>query len=556
MHKIYSTTVGLVRRVPAAERVGRAALGRLPAPAKRNLRRARHRLFMRSPRSMLARVITPGVQNRLLSSPAVVERLLATERARELMSHQPSSSGKNVDWVAQVARNDPASVVATLRDLATTDARVAAALDGFAAGREPVLSQEQIVDVFLGLAEFERREYWTNPRIRDAMLDHLCRDRNLPESRQLLGERMELLNASIRVRAVVGEGDSPKPITFATEEIRAAVEPPVAADIILSMDVEDLDALWDIESFRSSFIANLLGEDDLFRLRTLLRAERFEDPAVRQALFDVLSGAQPYQLMTDGSETIILPSADLGFAKAFWADRGEQLAHLDRFVAARQAVGRDQCGWFLDIGSNIATHTVHAIRGGAFDAGVSVEPDPRLLPVLKANLALNELDACVHVVDAAAGASDSGSVSFWCSDVNWGDNRLTTSAGEGWHEITVPIRTVDRIIEEIGIDPTQIGALWVDVQGHEGDVLLGARAVIGGGCDIVVEFWPSVLSKEGRLESTLELLEALSARWLDLETGELVDRDDLLGMQAVGLELGEAYYVDLALVHGLTDTTK
>ena len=138
MQKTYNELASTVRHLPYGDRAIAATRKHLPAPVKRLLRRTRHRMVMRSPTSILSRAVTPGVQNRLLGDPAVVERLLNTERAAEIMDHRPAASGKNVDWVAQVALNDPAGVVDTLTGLAAVHPHVDAALDRLTAGRAPL----------------------------------------------------------------------------------------------------------------------------------------------------------------------------------------------------------------------------------------------------------------------------------------------------------------------------------------------------------------------------------------------------------------------------------
>ena len=429
---------------------------------------------MRSPTSILSRALTPGVQNRLLGDPAVVERLLSTERAAEIMDHRPAASGKNVDWVAQVALNDPAGVVDTLTGLAEMHPHVDAALDRLTAGRAPLLTEEQVVDVFLSLDEFDRRKYWSNERIRGA---------------------------------------------FLTDEI---------------------SSLWEISSFRNSFLDVLLDERDLLRLRAILQSKRLDAPGVRQALFDELAHSQRYQLVESAEETVVIPSADLGFGKAYWADRMGELSHLDRLLALRNEANVAVDKYFVDVGANIATHTIRALNSGSFSSAVAVEPDPRLLPLIKANLALNQLDERVKVAEYAAGDRP-GEATLWCSEVNWGDNRLSGKAADGWHEITVPVRTVDQILGTAGVAPAEVGVLWIDVQGHEAEVLDGAVGIIENGCDIVVEFWPSVLASDGRLEATVSKLLSISESWLDLESGDLVDRTRFQEIGEKGVEIGDSY---------------
>ena len=190
MERIYNKVARMVRRLPYGDRAIAAVRKYLPAPIKRLLRRTRHRMLMRSPQSILSRLVTPGVQNRLLSDPLVVQRLLETDRAAEILSHGPPSPEHGVDWLAQVALNDPAAVVGRLAQLAESYGHVDAAIDRLVAGRPAVLTEEQVVDVFLSLPEFERHAYWANPRIRAEFVDYLLHDDDAGSTRALILDRL------------------------------------------------------------------------------------------------------------------------------------------------------------------------------------------------------------------------------------------------------------------------------------------------------------------------------------------------------------------------------
>jgi FkbM family methyltransferase len=500
--------------------------------------------------------MTPGIQNRLLADPAVVSRLLESDRAAEIIGHAPVSPERNIDWVAQVALNDPAGVVGVLSQLAQRYPVVDAALDRLVAGRPPALTEEQVVDVFLSLAEFERRQFWTNPRIRDAFLDFLCQDRNVAEFRAQIGKKLDMVEVTSHLRVSVGEVGPVKPITHPVDYAELPLAEPVAADILVSLDADQLDQLWNLGSFRSSFVENLLAEEDLFQLRTLLRSKRFVDPTARQAIFDAAAGAQPLQISTVSGETVILPSADLGFSKAFWSDRAAQLLHLERYLALRKDAGRGLTDVFVDVGANIGTHTIRALRSGQFEKAVVIEPDQRLLPILRANLVINGLESRVTVVECAAGATET-EVSFWRSGINWGDNRLISSEPEShevgeWTEVVVPVRTVDAIIRDVGLEATEVGVLWIDVQGQEVNVLAGASEAIHGGCDVVAEFWPSVLDDNGLSSATLDALTAITPTWTNLKDGQQVSRSQLEAIYQEGVRCGEHYDTDLAYIARLT----
>ena len=67
--------------------------------------------------------------------------------------------------------------------------------------------------------------------------------------------------------------------------------------------------------------------------------------------------------------------------------------------------------------------------------------------------------------------------------------------------VTVPVRTLDELLAEQGVNARDVRLAWVDIQGHEGFFLDGARATLagggGGGAPVVSEFWPYGILRSG-----------------------------------------------------------
>jgi FkbM family methyltransferase len=500
---------------------------------------------------MLSAAITPGVRNRLLADAYTVQELLDSERGREIVAHAAGGEDHGIDWVKQVVLNDPAGVVAAFEELAVVHPHVEAALRQMASTRTGALSEEQVIDVFLGRSDEEKRTYWSDRRIREAFFDDVCSSQSIGAAREELSHRIDVTLSPARVHLRRGDDERTPEVVWADVEAAFGVEVPVAADLLVDVDDLDHEQLWAIPAFRRACIDRLIG-DDLLELKRLLADERLTSAEIRQSLFDALARSHPLQIMSAGGETVVLPSADLGFAKAFWADRRAELQNLDRLVELR---GSSKRGTFVDVGANIATQSVHALASGAFDEALLIEPDPRLLPMLKANVALNGLDDQVRVVACAAGA-EAGDLELWSSPDNWGDNRLGKAGGDDWTVSTVRVRTIDQILVDQGIDAGDVGLLWIDAQGHEEGVLAGAANLLAGGCDIVGEFWPAVLHAEGRLESTIDAFVSASPTWIDLSSGEVLDRAGLDELARQGIAEGESFYVDLAALRSSPDSTR
>ena len=63
-------------------------------------------------------------------------------------------------------------------------------------------------------------------------------------------------------------------------------------------------------------------------------------------------------------------------------------------------------GVFVDVGANIGTQTLYALKFGGFDRAVCFEPEPKNLRSLRINLLINDLTDRVSIVEAAAGAKE------------------------------------------------------------------------------------------------------------------------------------------------------
>jgi FkbM family methyltransferase len=168
----------------------------------------------------------------------------------------------------------------------------------------------------------------------------------------------------------------------------------------------------------------------------------------------------------------------------------------------------------LEVGANVGTETVSFVVQHGASSVIAIEPDPINADSLRINVALNKLQDRVTVLELAASSVD-GSVTLELSATNFADHRVLADGVTPQSEqiIEVPARTLDSLPE---IAPDEIALIWLDVQGHEGQVLDGASALLEAGIPIVTEYWPYGLERShGR-----ELLHRLIASWriIDLST--------------------------------------
>lgn len=186
--------------------------------------------------------------------------------------------------------------------------------------------------------------------------------------------------------------------------------------------------------------------------------------------------------------------------------------NLDECLAILAAQGRAiEGGRFVDIGANIGSFAIHALKNG-FDDAVAIEPDPTNFRLLRANAVLHGCETRMQFFPCAVSDQD-GSVVFEKSRDNLGDHRISAKENAALvdvndeanrERITVTTRRLDAILADAGPEPAAL--IWIDTQGHEGHVLAGAPAVIASGAPVVIEFWPYGLERSGGKERLKDVL--------------------------------------------------
>ena len=149
----------------------------------------------------------------------------------------------------------------------------------------------------------------------------------------------------------------------------------------------------------------------------------------------------------------------------------------------------------IDIGANIGTICIPAIKRGYFESAVAIEPDPLNYKLLTTNILLNDLQASVSPRNTALGNQANKVLRFELSEENHGDHRVrvTDETGDAGYDegnrkiIDVLSTTLDSLFQEQKLD---VGMIWMDTQGYEGFILEGGSRVLNAGLPLVTEFWP------------------------------------------------------------------
>lgn len=172
---------------------------------------------------------------------------------------------------------------------------------------------------------------------------------------------------------------------------------------------------------------------------------------------------------------------------------------------------------FVDIGANIGTHSIFAVKSGIYEQVIAIEPDPRNFQLLVMNSILNKVHGQI-LFNSKALSNETKDAKFELSPNNFGDHRvITESTGvDGvfdevkWERIMIETDLLDNVITTpLSRNNTLV---WVDIQGHEGHMFEGAKEKFHGDDSpyIVCEFYPYGLLRSGGLTKFFNFLETRS----------------------------------------------
>ena len=151
----------------------------------------------------------------------------------------------------------------------------------------------------------------------------------------------------------------------------------------------------------------------------------------------------------------------------------------------------------IDIGANIGSISIPAIKRNYFKKAIVFEPEPFNFSLLKSNILLNQLFDKIDPFNIALGDTNNSHLKFILSKTNYGDHQVKSdnfnqSVSDSFTEIKVECNTLDSQIKNINPKETLI---WIDTQGYEGLILKGARNTLLTKPPLVIEFWPFGMKK-------------------------------------------------------------
>lgn len=168
----------------------------------------------------------------------------------------------------------------------------------------------------------------------------------------------------------------------------------------------------------------------------------------------------------------------------------------------------DSSGYFLDLGANIGTTCVYFIKKLAPNLKVlAFEPDPETFKLLRANLILNDLDDRTIAVNCGLG-DKFDEMTMYIHKENPGGNSLLNYKADAPTE-TVKVMPLDSYLAENKIAAQDVKYIWIDTEGFEPQVLLGAKNLLAKTfAPIFMETNLLAWKNSGLLDKMIDLLKA------------------------------------------------
>lgn len=201
--------------------------------------------------------------------------------------------------------------------------------------------------------------------------------------------------------------------------------------------------------------------------------------------------------------------------KSLYTERQYELGLMSNtmaFLRNKQMCPPKGQGTIIDIGANNGVTSVGMLYMGEFERAIAFEPEPRNFSLLQHNTKQNGFSDKIVCLPYAV-SDHKGDVLFELSYSNFGDHRVRADvrmqrtngqSEELYNEsrrLTTTVRC-DKLDDLLANIPDSsfsqnIAVVWIDVQGYEGYVFMGAKDLLSKGIPVVSEIWPYGILRAG-----------------------------------------------------------
>ena len=175
------------------------------------------------------------------------------------------------------------------------------------------------------------------------------------------------------------------------------------------------------------------------------------------------------------------------------------------YLAKKYYPNRKDDGYFLDSGANIGTTCIYFKK--CLDKNMRIlafEPLKENYDFLRINLILNGIEEDV-IVERMGLSFEKSEMQINKNNVNPGGSSFLSDLKQG-HEVA-PLVALDDYFLQHNLEPYDLKYMWIDTEGFEPQVLMGARSILeSGNVPLYMEFNPLTYELNGNFEKLVNLL--------------------------------------------------
>jgi FkbM family methyltransferase len=228
------------------------------------------------------------------------------------------------------------------------------------------------------------------------------------------------------------------------------------------------------------------------------RRSIFSGSFFRETVFKALSGRGHLVFCrTEGGDFFVNP-ADSPIGKhLMWSGEWQRDTLLGVITELQQAGRLKPGGVFVDIGANIGTQTVYAMKTGLFSRAVSFEPEPRNFELLTRNVAANGLTDRVTLVNKAVSDAAGESALYLHPHNNGAHSMVEPANPEKYKRVVLPLTRLDDALKAASVAMKDPSMIWIDAEGFEPEIVSGfGDALAKRAVPLVIEYAPERYSPD------------------------------------------------------------
>ncbi len=283
---------------------------------------------------------------------------------------------------------------------------------------------------------------------------------------------------------------------------------------VLNLPIHKVIYALDISSWlqRPKAIYNLLNVSGGEAIRRLYTFNSY-----RKLSNFVTCTVEDISYVTTSADDIIM--LDMFVRRANWASQ-----EIKRFyeLTKKYYDVDDNAGYFLDLGANIGTTGIYFLKKLTPNLKLlAFEPDDENFKLLRTNLILNDMEDKATAVNCGLG-DKLDEMTMYRDLINPGHNNLMEPLDNVPTE-TVKIMPLDAYLAENKIAASEVKYIWIDTEGFEPQVLLGAKNLLRENpAPIFMECNLKAWDESGCFEDMLALLSENYSHFIYVQSDETI----------------------------------